>query len=255
MKKLLTLLFLAFSLVAFAKDEFPKPMNPPRLVNDFAGILSPQEQASLESKLRRYEDSTSSQIAIVTVTGLGDWHIQEYATRLFEQWGIGKKGKDNGILILVAPNERKVRIETGYGLEGALPDLVQRRIISSYITPNFKSGNYYQGLNEASSKLIELSSGEYKAGPKTKLLLSNGHLVIIFLFFLIFFVSIFVNYRKFKNQQIGTHGTSFWTIWAMSNLFGHGGGSGNFNDFNRGGGDFGGFGGGMSGGGGADGDW
>lgn len=248
--------FLLLSLSGQA--QIPALPAQPRLVNDFANMLAPQEVELLERKLRTYEDTTSNQIAIVTVTTLDGWAIQEYATRLFEQWKIGKKGKDNGLLLLISKEDRKARIEVGYGLEGRVPDLIASRIISSVITPNFKNGEYYQGLDQATSQLIKACSGEYSADAKPLKSGKYSGLLIVFLIVLILFFNVFVRYRKLKNNQVDSRGTDFLTMWSLFNVLGGSGRGRGYDDFKGGGGDFGdfgGFGGGMSGGGGADGSW
>lgn len=245
--------FLVLSLIGHA--QIPALPSQPRLVNDFAGMLAPQEIDLLEKKLRTYEDTTSNQIAIVTVTNLDGWAIQEFATRLFEQWKIGKKGKDNGLLILISKEDRKARIEVGYGLEGKVPDLIAKRIISSIITPNFKNQQYYQGLDQATSELISLCSGEYSADAKKIKSGKYSGLLIVFLIVLILLFNVFVRYRKLKNNQVDSRGTDFLTMWSLFNVLGGSGRGRGYDDFRGGGGDFGGFGGGMSGGGGSDGSW
>ena len=133
------LLVLALLLVAGsgrAQTTPPRP-NPPRLVNDLAGLMRPDEANALEQKLVAYNDSTSSQIAVVTVPSLDGDEIANYAQRLYEAWGIGQQGKNNGILVLVAAQEHQARIQTGYGLEGAVPDALAKRIISNTLVPAF----------------------------------------------------------------------------------------------------------------------
>ena len=157
----------AGQLAALAQNVPPRP-NPPRLVNDLAGMLRPDEVAQLERKLVAYNDSTSSQIAVVTVPTLGDYDIFDYAQKLYETWGIGQKSNNNGILLLIAQQEHKARIHTGYGLEGAIPDALAKRIISNTIVPAFKQERYYQGLDRATDQLIALAKGEYKADQTTQ---------------------------------------------------------------------------------------
>jgi len=102
-----------------AQDIVPRP-NPPRLVNDLANVLSPEEEAALEQKLVAYDDSTSNQVAVLLISTLNDYPIEEYALKLYREWGIGNKTTNNGVLIIAAIDDRKLRIETGYGLEGAI---------------------------------------------------------------------------------------------------------------------------------------
>ncbi|MDQ2772273.1 MAG: YgcG family protein, partial [Bacteroidota bacterium] len=161
---LLMLLALLLALRAPAQN-IPAQPNPPRLVNDLAGLLQPAEAEALERKLVAYDDSVSSQIAVVTVPTLDGDDIADYAQKLYESWHIGRKGKNNGILILVAQQEHRARIQTGYGLEGAVPDAIAKRIISNTLVPAFKQNQYYAGLDRATDQLIALAKGEYQADP------------------------------------------------------------------------------------------
>jgi len=129
--------------VAFAQD-FPQPTG--RLVNDFAGVLSPGAEAQLENRLLQLEKDTTDEVAVVTVVSLEDSPIEDYASELFQKWGIGKKGKDNGVLFIVAPNERKVWIEVGYGLEPVLTDGRSGRILDNEVLPGFREGDYETGI-------------------------------------------------------------------------------------------------------------
>jgi uncharacterized membrane protein YgcG len=158
-------LLLGLPVLAAGAQNLPPRPNPPRLVNDLAGLMQPGEADALESKLVAYNDSTSSQIAVVTVPNLGGDEIASYAQALYQSWGIGRKGKDNGILVLVAKEEHTARIQTGYGLEGAVPDALAKRIISNTLVPAFKQEQYYAGLDRATDQLIALAKGEYKADP------------------------------------------------------------------------------------------
>ena len=160
----LLLLGLLSALSSAAQNIPPRP-DPPRLVNDLAGMMQPGEAEQLERKLLSYNDSTSSQIAVVTVPNLDGDDIADYAQQLYEKWGIGQKGKNNGILVLVAQQEHTARIQTGYGLEGAVPDAIAKRIISNTLVPAFKQNQYYAGLDRATDQLISLAKGEYKADP------------------------------------------------------------------------------------------
>jgi len=126
------------SSLALALDFPPKPH---QLVNDNANMMTPEDRAALETELRGYNTKTSNQVAVLTVSSLDGMDVDEYANQLFHQWGIGKKGDDNGVLLLYAPTEKKVRIEVGYGLEGDLNDAKAGDIIRNVIHPLFESGN------------------------------------------------------------------------------------------------------------------
>ena len=163
---LLLAITLGFSLTGHGQD-FPEPMQPKRIVNDFTGLFSPQEQAALETKLRHFNDTSSTQIAVVTVPSLNGYAANDYAQRLGQQWGIGQQGKDNGILVLIKPKtgreKGEVAISVGYGLEGVVPDALASRIIRNEIIPEFQAGQYYAGIDKATDVLMKLSSGEYTA--------------------------------------------------------------------------------------------
>jgi uncharacterized protein len=143
-------------------------------ITDNAEILSQTMRRSLTELLKAHEDSTGNQIAVLTVTTLGGESIEEYATAVFAAWKLGQKGKDNGVLIIVAPNERRMRIEVGYGLEATLTDLLAGRIISNIMTPGFKTGDYDGGVEAGVKAVIAaLEGGEVpgageKTGPATQ---------------------------------------------------------------------------------------
>src|SRR4051794_9993554 len=123
-------------------------------VVDNAEILKPQTRSVLTEKLKAHEQKTSNQIAVLTVSTIGDESIEEYATRVFESWKLGQKGKDNGVLLVIAPKDRKLRIEVGYGLEGTLTDVASSRIIRNVITPKFKTGDFDKGVADGVDAMI-----------------------------------------------------------------------------------------------------
>jgi len=159
----LCITFLSFQGIN-AQDIPDKPV-PPRLVNDLAGILSSSEVNALERKLVAFDDTTSNQIAIVIVNDLSGYEKADYAVLLGEKWGIGRNDLDNGVLILVKPKTPESRgeafIATGYGLEGAIPDLACADIVDNEMIPSFRNGNYYEGIDRATNVLMSLASGEY----------------------------------------------------------------------------------------------
>ena len=259
------LIFLFSGSLALAQ-EFPPMPNPPKLVNDFTGTLSAQELQQLEQKLVAYNDSTSTQIAIVMMRSTGDYEIADYSQRLGENWGIGSS-KDNGILILAAMNDRKVFIATGRGMEGAVPDALAKRIVTNLIIPNFKMEAYYQGLDQATDMIIKLASGEYKAEEVTSDGNHGGAIFMLLLFIFLFVILPLIKNRKDNDNHMGGRGggVDLWTTIMLANLL-KGSGGGKFGDFSSGrgsfgggfgggGGGFGGFGGGSFGGGGAGGSW
>src|SRR4051812_26946416 len=161
MKRFLVIIFLLVTACSIHAQNIPARPNPPRLVNDFAKVLLPEQTAILEQRLDAFDDSTSNQIAIVTIPTLGDYDIETYANKLFRAWGIGSSKHDNGILILVAVNDHKMRIEVGRGLEGAIPDVTAKNIIDNDLAPNFRQNNYYRGFDEAITSLSKAAAGEY----------------------------------------------------------------------------------------------
>lgn len=258
MKKLRFLLFLVLVVFTASAQDILKPPNPPHLVNDEANILSPEQRQILEEKLVALDDSTSNQITIVTIPTLNGYDIADYANKLFRSWGIGGKKNNNGILVLVAQQERRVRIEVGYGLEGAIPDITASSIIDNEITPSFKEGNYYRGLDNAIDALSKAAAGEYH-DPRDTGDSSDGGSLLVFIIILFVILMVVGNSGKGGGGKGGgmmsRRGFSGW--WIPLLFSGGGGGSGGgFGGFGGGGGGgFGGFGGGSSGGGGASGGW
>ena len=259
MKRFLYLLFLlAVSLNTLAQNVLPKP-NPPRLVVDAGDLLSPDQENILEQKLVAFNDSTSNQIAIVTINSLEEVPVEDYAVKLFREWGIGGAKHNNGVLILVSKNDRKIRIEVGSGLEGAVPDITAKNIIENDITPNFKEGNYYRGFDEATTSIIQAAAGEYKApegyadrgSGKKGINIGKIILAIIILIFILGGMGGGNRGGGFMSRR-GYRGFGGPVIFPG----GFGGGGGGFGGgFGGGGGGFGGFGGGSGGGGGASGSW
>lgn len=146
-------------------QELPSPMQPPRLVNDFASMLTLEEQQALEIKLRNYHDTTSTQIYVVVVSDLLGYDIADYAIRIGEKWGIGQKGKDNGALILVKPKNAseggEAFIATGYGLEDVIPDALAMRIMQNEFIPSFKNDHFYTGFDDATTAIMNFASGKF----------------------------------------------------------------------------------------------
>ncbi len=261
MKQLLAVVFLFTSLVSIAQNVLPKP-NPPRLVVDAAHLLSAEQLQILESQLVALDDSTSNQISIVTIPTLEDYAIEDYSLKLFRDWGIGGGKNNNGVLILVSKAESKIRIEVGYGLEGAIPDITAKSIIENNLAPNFREGNYYRGFAEAIENLGKAAAGEYK-DPRQKNGDEGGGGSIFTILLIIVFIILFLGRGGGKGGKRGgmysRRGAG--ALWPLLFLGGgnrgggFGGGGFGGGGFGGGGGGFGGFGGGSSGGGGASGGW
>lgn len=257
MKKCLLILLLLISCESlFSQKVLPRP-DPPRLVNDAAGVLTPEQVATLEHKLVALDDSTSNQIAVVLIKTLDDVAIEEYAVKLFNEWGIGNKKTKNGVLIIAAIDDRKMWIEVGSGLEGAIPDVLAATIYRNEMVPEFKKQNYYQGIDNAINALTKAAVGEYKV-PTNRSIGTKGNTSgrSIFTFIIILVVIIFILGR---NGRGGTGGGGIGGLaegLIIGSLLGGGRGGGDWGGGSGGGGGgFGGFGGGDTGGGGAGGSW
>ncbi len=160
-------ILLFWAVPAFASIGYTSPGNPAGYVTDFAKVLSANEIQSIDAELQQFEASTSNQIAVVTVPDMNGDYIEDYAPKLFAQWGIGQKSKDNGVLLLLSIQEHSIRIEVGYGLEGALPDSVAQSIINTDLTPNLKAGNYDAGVTAAVSDIMLATQNEYTGTGST----------------------------------------------------------------------------------------
>ena len=183
-------------------------LTPGGFVNDYAGILTAEQKQMLEAKLTQFEKETGSEIAVAIIPGLQDSTIEKFAVELFEDWKIGQADKDNGVLLLVAIAERKLRIEVGYGLEGALTDAQSFWIIKNSITPRFKEGDYYQGINGGLDKIIAAAKGEYvpaepTAGRIAGLYETLGFFVWVFFFLFIYIGSLLARSKSWWGGGVG----------------------------------------------------
>jgi uncharacterized protein len=237
-------------------------------VYDYVSLLSNSERKQLEEKLILYSDTTSTQIVVAIIASTEGENINYLGAQWGQKWGIGQANEDNGVLILVANDDRKIAISTGYGTEGELTDAMCSRIIELIIVPEFKKGNYALGLNKGADAIFQILSGEFQKAltENSRPSVSKGAkatgvltLVVIFVIIMILII-IYVN-RKNKGGGKGggrSKGLDIWDVIILSNM-GRGsykGGSGSFGGGGFGGGGFGGgFGGGGFGGGGASGGW
>jgi uncharacterized protein len=231
-KKLFFATCLLMGGILWAAPHYPATQG---YVTDSAHILDDNSRQTLESQLAAFEQATSNEIAVVTVPSLEGEDIESYANGLFSQWKIGKKGRDNGVLLLVAPTERKMRIEVGYGLESILPDGRAGEIIRENITPEFRQGNYSGGIVAGVDAIQKTIQGTYTSTGAHDSPVDSAALLfaLIFLFFVLPYL---LKVNLWHHYGYSSYPPSF------------GGGFG-------GGGSFGGFGGGSSGGGGASGGW
>ncbi|MBZ0244093.1 MAG: TPM domain-containing protein [Bacteroidales bacterium] len=254
----LTLFFYAHLLVA----QIPAQPKPPRLVNDFSNTLSADEQMQLERKLVNYNDTTSTQILVVLVSDLAGYDEADFAFRLGEQWGVGQKGSNNGVVILVKPKTDRERgkafIASGYGLEGVIPDALAKRVVEQEMIPAFKNDDYFEGLWLGTDAIIGLASGLYAADRYDQ---SQG--AAWFIPILVLVIVFFMMRAGRSANHINSKGSNlpFWTALFLASQSGrsHSGSWRNFSGgsggFGGGGSGFGGFGGGSFGGGGAGGSW
>jgi uncharacterized protein len=291
MKNQLTkILLICFGIFAFANftNAYYNPGQPVGFVNDYTGTLSAEQKQQLENKLAQFEKDSSNEITVAIINDLQGDTIENFAEKLFKDWGIGKKGKDNGALIFIAKNNREIRIEVGYGLEGALTDAQSSWIINQTMKPAFQNNDFYKGINEATDKIISATKGE--SIPSSKDGQKNGtdwEMMIAFSFLGVMWLSAILGRSKswWLGGVIGViagiilglvKGFIFFGLISIAILLpvgllfdyivskqyktgksrGHvpwwigGGGRGSGS-----GGGFGGFGGGMSGGGGSSGSW
>lgn len=254
MKRWILLLLLPISLVGQNAQDLLDTPAPKQLVSDYSDILSPNEEAYLENLLLNYADTTSTQIAIVTVETTGGDNINLITAEIAANWKIGQQGKDNGCLILVASGDREISIQNGYGLEPYLTDFTSKQIIENDILPQFKAGSYFKGLVAASNAIFEVLNGTYegKGGRSSSNGISNRYyrkLIFIIIFIIIYRIS---NSRGGGGGGYRT-GPFGWGMGSAGYTMGSMGRSGGGGGFSSGG--FGGFGGGGFGGGGASGGW
>jgi uncharacterized protein len=248
MKRALLGWFLLASLLSFpgqdawGAGDFPRPTGP---VNDFAGVIPQTEKQKMETLSMEVLQKTGTAVVVVTLPTVGDSDVAIYANELYQDWGIGKKGEDKGVLILLAAEERRIRIETGYGVEGILPDGLVGEILDRYTVPFLKKGQYGQGIYNAVAAVstviaknanVDLTGRVRVRQPPRRSVGRIGLFPLIFVIFILFAV-----FRRGRGGWI-------FPLLILSSMGGRGGFGGGFGGF---GGGFGGFGGGMSGGGGA----
>lgn len=260
-KLVLGLAFFSFAIV-FSQNESDNPLKKKETifkgVYDYAKLLSPQEATSLSRKLINYSDTTSTQIAIAIVKSLNGQEISMLTAEKAHDWGIGQKGKDNGVFIVIAQQERKINISTGYGVEHLLTDYKSKEIIDQIITPSFKNQQYYQGLDKATTAIIQILAGTYKADPKE----DSGGINFVFIIFIVIVIFIIINNKNSgkgnKNRRLQRDSADILTSVILSSMgrsSRSSGGFGNGGSFGSGGSFGGSFGGGGFGGGGASGGW
>ncbi|HTL80150.1 MAG TPA: TPM domain-containing protein [Bacteroidia bacterium] len=251
MKKLKIFLLLLFPLALFSQTGIPPRPDPPVLYNNLSKLnpdfISPADASALENKLEQFADTTSNQIVVVITDNIGDNDINEYATGIGNTWGVGQSKLDNGVIIVInlggGVGNRDAYIAVGQGLEGIIPDATAYHISEDYIIPQFKAGNYAQGINDAVDEIMALAKGEINSKDYESSRSDGKHPPIeVIIFIVIAIIFIFIRFR-FRSGVGGFF------------IGGGGWGSGGRGGFGGGGGGFGGFGGGSFGGGGGGGKW
>jgi len=256
MKRNFTLILVILSVMLLhAQQDLPDRPNPPKLVNDATGTLTTDQRDALERKLVAFDDTTSSQIAIIITNDLRNYEPGDYANAIGTKWGVGGKEFNNGIVVLVVPQQRKTFIATGYGLEKNIPDFTAKQIIDNELIPYLKEGDYYRALDHTTDALIRAAAGAYRApeGYRNRGKGGGGGMlpliIIVIIIILIF------------SRRGGGGGGGFMSRRGYRRsgppfiFFPTGGGGGWGGGGGGGGGGFGGFGGGSFGGGGAGGSW
>ena len=250
------------SFMALQLSAIPAKPQPERLVNDYADLFSSGQEAGLERVLTAFSDSTSNQIAVLTVHDLEGMSASEYAIRTGLEWGVGSEKFDNGIVILVKPKTStpgEVFIAVGYGLEGAIPDAYAKRIVTNLMIPHFKENDYFGGVSEACGMLMKLASGEISEATdgldeEDDIIMIMAFLVVLTIILLILAIAM-----KNGNNGRGSGGSRYDDVFTTGPIIIRGGnsfgGSSFGGGFGGGFGGFGGFGGGSFGGGGAGGSW
>lgn len=222
---------------------------------DYIGLLSQTQQRQLEQKLIRYSDSTSTQIVIAIIGSTEGENIQYLGAQWGHAWGIGQEDEDNGILVLLARDDRRLAINTGYGVEEFLTDAQSRRIIERVIIPEFKKGDYYAGLDKGTDAIFQTLTGEFQAGEKPAEFPFRALLPLIF--FIVIVIILASRNKRGGGRGGRKRGLDLWDVIILSNMGRSGSSGGGFGSggFGGGGGFSGGFGGGGFGGGGASGGW
>ncbi len=261
------LIFLAVGFNQLYSQNIPPRPSPPKLVNDFADILTPEQESHLEQKLVAYDNSTSVQVAIVTVATLDGANVADYAIELGRKWGVGNKSTNNGVVILMSTekDKRKLFIAPGYGLESSLTDYATKTIIDAEMLPEFRQENYYRGLDRGVDAIILVTKGQYTApeGYDKRGRGGKGGGAVVFLVVLLILFFIIIGGRggggggDAMTRRGHRHMNRLPPFIFFPPIGGGGGGSGGSGGgwSGGGGGGFGGFGGGGFGGGGAGGSW
>jgi uncharacterized protein len=253
-------LLLAGATAARAEDKLPPP--PAHYFNDYAGVVPAEAAARLETKLRTFDEQGSNQIVVAVFPELPSPSLEDFTIRTAQSWRVGRKKLDNGVVLFVFVKDRKIRLEVGYGLEGALPDATAKQIISQLMVPRFREGDYAGGIDAAVDAIIAATRGEYRAPPRAAARHSTPIRPWLFPLLMFFFFIVLPILQRARNGPRTYHGRG-WTApwwylgaggWGSGGFSGGGFGGSSRDDDSSGGGGFSG-GGGSFGGGGASGDW
>ena len=231
---------------AAARAEEPLPPAPKAHFNDYAGLVSAADAQRLDAKLADFEQQTSTQIVVAVFPQLPSPSLEDFTVRTAQAWRVGGKKFDNGAILFVFANERKMRIETGYGLEGALPDQLAARILDEQVRPRFRAADWAGGLEAGIDGIIAATRGEYKAVAPQKARRSSGAAIIVLVVFVLIFLwlsslgsrGLGRTYASSGSQRGGYWGGGSGGGWSSGGGFGSGGGGGG--GFSGGGGSFGG---------------
>lgn len=244
---ILLLCFAGMQVFAQRSRSVPTDIKVTQYVTDKTGTLNSSQMKSLEQKLAAFEKETSNQVVVWMEPSLDGNSVEDRSYEIAEKNGIGQKGKNNGVLLYIAKNDRKLRIEVGYGLEGALTDALCSQIIRKEITPQFKSGNFYQGINAGVDAIILATKGEYTAEKESSKDEPFGELccvpfpVLVFLIIFLFVFLIPIFNRIFGGKKGKNRSSNWWytggsgSSWSSGSSSGWSGGG-----FSGGGGSFGG---------------
>jgi uncharacterized protein len=236
--------------ICAAQYQIPKVPALQTSLYDYANLLSNAQKKKLETKLINYSDSTTTQIVVITIESLKNEDINQLATRWAHTWGFGQKKEDNGVIILVAKDDRKIAIQAGYGLEDRLTAGQGGEIIRNVITPEFKNGNYYEGLDKGADELLKVFTGKYK-GERKSAARDSGFPFAIIVFAIVMIIAIASKKGRGGGNNRGNRGggLDLGDILILTSLGRGFGGRGGFGGGGFGGGSSGGFGGGFGGGG------
>jgi uncharacterized protein len=237
---------LATGLQAVVRAEEPLPPPPKAHFNDYAGLVSPADAQRLDAKLAEFEQKTSTQLVVVVYPHLPSPSLEDFTVRTAQSWKVGGKQFDNGAVLFVFVAERKMRIETGYGLEGALPDQLAARILDEQVRPRFRAGDWAGGLEAGIDGMIAATRGEYTAAPAERKKGSSGAAILVLVVLVLIFLWLSSLGSRGSSRTYAGRGSRRGGYWGSGGWGGGGGGGGGWSS---GGGSFGG--GGVSGGGGS----